>query len=48
MCEKKETAPNNFSYNTLIDTANKCGDLEFAEELFICMHTEGWRRDLIT
>lgn len=48
MCEKKETYPNNFSYNTLIDTANKCGDLEFAEEMFIKMQEEKHRHDLIT
>lgn len=48
MCESKQTYPNNFSYNTLIDTANKCGDLAWAEELFARMGQEGHRRDLIT
>lgn len=48
MCEKPETYPNNFSYNTLIDTANKCGDLEFAEELFTKMAEDGYWHDLIS
>lgn len=48
MCESDETYPNNFSYNTLIDTANKCGDLEFAEELFQKMGADGYWHDLIS
>lgn len=32
----------------MIDTANKCGDLEFAEELFNKMSNEGHYHDLIS
>jgi len=48
MLEKQETYPNNITYNTLIDTSCKCGDIEFAFELFDRMKQEGHKHDLVT
>jgi pentatricopeptide repeat protein len=48
MLENDNTLPNNFSFNTAIDTACKCGDLEYALELFNMMKEHNYKHDLIT
>lgn len=48
MLESDNCKPNNITYNTLIDTACKCGDIDFAFELFERMKSEGFKHDLVT